>query len=161
MCDQGDFGPKPLRPGFVEIGQCRLGEIAEHFVAQVADGGAEFNAGAAGVVARRLLPGTIILPFLFGMIRLAGEEAGFFSSELATSLFAVADIVTFLLLVAWSARVLRITDRKRAELFVRERDGQKFTSTYNGTLEGRVIKGKIEFKRGDDPLEVYKKHKRL
>jgi signal transduction histidine kinase len=82
------------------------------------------DAGAAGVVARRLLPGTIILPFLFGMIRLAGEEAGFFSSELATSLFAVADIVTFLLLVAWSARVLRITDRKRAELFVRERDAR-------------------------------------
>ena len=80
------------------------------------------DTGAAGVVARRLIPGTIILPFLFGMIRLAGEEAGFFSSELATSLFAVADIVTFLLLVAWSARVLRATDRKRAELFVRERD---------------------------------------
>jgi len=78
--------------------------------------------GAAGVVARRLLPGTIILPFLFGMIRLAGEKAGYFSNELATSLFAVADIVTFLLLVAWSARVLRVTDRKRAELFVRERE---------------------------------------
>jgi signal transduction histidine kinase len=82
------------------------------------------DSGAAGVVARRLLPGTIILPFIFGMVRLAGEEAGFFSSELATSLFAVADIVTFLLLVAWSARVLRITDRKRAELFVRERDAR-------------------------------------
>jgi signal transduction histidine kinase len=82
------------------------------------------DAGAAGVVARRLLPGTIILPFLFGMVRLAGEEAGLFSSELATSLFAVADIVTFLLLVAWSARVLRITDRKRAELFVKEREAR-------------------------------------
>jgi signal transduction histidine kinase len=80
--------------------------------------------GAAGVVARRLLPGTIILPFLFGMFRLAGEEAGLFSSEVATSLFAVADIVTFLLLVAWSARVLRVTDRKRAELFVREREAR-------------------------------------
>src|SRR4029079_6578637 len=46
--------------------------------------------GAAGVVARRLLPGTILLPFLFGMIRLAGEKAGLFSGEVATSLFAVA-----------------------------------------------------------------------
>ena len=82
------------------------------------------DTGAAGVVARRLLPGTIILPFLFGMFRLAGEEAGLLSSEVATSLFAVADIVTFLLLVAWSARVLRVTDRKRAELFVREREAR-------------------------------------
>lgn len=82
------------------------------------------DSGAAGVVARRLLPGTILLPFIFGTVRLAGEEAGFFSSELATSLFAVADIVTFLLLIGWSARVLRVTDRKRAELFVRERDAR-------------------------------------
>ncbi|MFN2601168.1 MAG: sensor histidine kinase [Gemmatimonadaceae bacterium] len=82
------------------------------------------DTGAAGVVARRLVPGTIVLPFVFGMVRLAGEESGLFSSELATSLFAVADIVTFLLLVAWSARVLRNTDRKRAELFVRERDAR-------------------------------------
>ena len=82
------------------------------------------DAGAAGVVARRLLPGTIIIPFFFGMVRLTAEEAGIFSSELATSLFAVADIVTFLLLVAWSARVLRVTDRKRAELFVQERDAR-------------------------------------
>jgi signal transduction histidine kinase len=82
------------------------------------------DAGAAGVVARRLLPGTILLPFIFGMIRLAGEQAGFFNSEVATSLFAVADIVTFLLLVAWSARVLRVTDRKRAELFIKEREAR-------------------------------------
>ncbi|MEP6904574.1 MAG: ATP-binding protein [Gemmatimonadales bacterium] len=82
------------------------------------------DAGAAGVVARRLLPGTIIIPFFFGIVRLTAEEAGLFSSELATSLFAVADIVTFLLLVAWSARVLRITDRKRGELFVQERDAR-------------------------------------
>ena len=82
------------------------------------------DTGAAGVVARRLVPGTIILPFIFGMVRLAGEESGLFSSELATSLFAVADIVTFLLLVAWSARVLRNTDRKRAELFIREREAR-------------------------------------
>jgi signal transduction histidine kinase len=91
--------------------------------------------GAAGVVARRLLPGTIILPFLFGMIRLAGEEAGLFSSELATSLFAVADIVTFLLLVAWSARVLRATDRKRAELFVREREARMSSERARGDAE--------------------------
>ena len=82
------------------------------------------DSGAAGVVARRLLPGTIILPFVLGMVRLAGEESGLFSSELATSLFAVADIVIFLLLVAWSARVLRVTDRKRAELFIKERDAR-------------------------------------
>jgi signal transduction histidine kinase len=80
--------------------------------------------GAAGVVARRLLPGTIALPFIFGMLRLAGEQSGLFGGPMATSLFVVADIATFLLLVAWSTRVLRVTDRTRAFLLVREREAR-------------------------------------
>jgi signal transduction histidine kinase len=105
------------------------------------------DAGAAGVVARRLLPGTIILPFLFGTFRLAGEEAGLFSSELATSLFAVADIVTFLLLVAWSARVLRITDAKRAELFVREREAR--VSSERARHDAEVARAEAEAARAE------------
>jgi signal transduction histidine kinase len=105
------------------------------------------DAGAAGVVARRLLPGTIIIPFLFGMIRLAAEEAGLFSSELATSLFAVADIVTFLLLVTWSARVLRVTDRKRAELFVRERDARM--SSEKARQDAEVARAEAEEARAE------------
>jgi signal transduction histidine kinase len=103
--------------------------------------------GAAGVVARRLLPGTIILPFLFGMIGLAGEEAGLFNSELATSLFAVADIVTFLLLVAWSARVLRVTDRNRAELFVREREARM--SSEKARRDAEAAKAEAEEARAE------------
>ncbi|HEY8166414.1 MAG TPA: HAMP domain-containing sensor histidine kinase [Gemmatimonadaceae bacterium] len=80
--------------------------------------------GAAGVVARRLLPGTIALPFIFGMLRLAGEQSGLFGGPMATSLFVVADIATFLLLIAWSTRVLRVTDRTRAFLLVREREAR-------------------------------------
>jgi signal transduction histidine kinase len=103
--------------------------------------------GAAGVVARRLLPGTIILPFVFGMVRLAGEKAGLFESELATSLFAVADIVTFLLLVAWSARVLRATDRKRAELFVREREAR--VSSERARSDAEAAKAEAEAARAE------------
>jgi signal transduction histidine kinase len=80
--------------------------------------------GAAGVAARRLLPGTIALPFIFGMLRLAGEQSGLFGGPMATSLFVVADIATFLLLIAWSTRVLRVTDRTRAFLLVREREAR-------------------------------------
>jgi len=105
------------------------------------------DTGAAGVVARRLVPGTIVLPFLFGMIRLAGEEAGLFSSELATSLFAVADIVTFLLLVAWSARVLRVTDRKRAELFVREREAR--VSSERARTDAEAARAEAEAARAE------------
>jgi len=81
------------------------------------------------------------------MIRLAGEEAGLFSSELATSLFAVADIVTFLLLVAWSARVLRVTDRKRAELFVREREAR--VSSERARTDAEAARAEAEAARAE------------
>jgi signal transduction histidine kinase len=103
--------------------------------------------GAAGVVARRLLPGTILLPFLFGMVRLAGEKAGLFNSQLATSLFAVADIVTFLLLVAWSARVLRVIDRKRADLLVREREAR--VSSERARTDAEAAKAEAEEARAE------------
>ena len=80
--------------------------------------------GAAGFVARRLLPGVLLVPFCLTMLRLAGEERGMFGQRLGASLGSVANVVTFLLLIAWSARVLRETDRKRVELFQREREAR-------------------------------------
>jgi signal transduction histidine kinase len=105
------------------------------------------DAGAAGVVSRRLLPGAILLPFIFGMIRLAAEQAGWFSSQVATSLFAVADILTFMLLVAWSARVLRVTDRKRAELFVGEREARM--SSEKARSDAEAAKAEAEAARAE------------
>ncbi len=80
--------------------------------------------GAAGFVARRLLPGVMFVPFIITMLRVAGEERGMFGQRLGASLGSVANMVTFLLLIAWSARVLRETDRKRADLFQREREAR-------------------------------------
>ena len=91
--------------------------------------------GAAGFVARRLLPGAVFLPFIFTMLRFAGEENGVFSSRLGASLFSVADMVAFLLLIAWSARVLRDIDRKRGELFVLERGAHEASEKARGEAE--------------------------
>jgi signal transduction histidine kinase len=81
--------------------------------------------GAAGFVARRLIPGAVIVPFVLTSLRLAFEEGGISASRMAASLFAVADMVAFLLLIAWSARVLRDIDRKRGELLVLEREAHE------------------------------------
>lgn len=78
--------------------------------------------GAAGFVARRLLPGALIVPFALAMLGVLGEENGLFGQRLGGSLVAVANMVIFLLLIAWSARVVRAVDRKRGELFVLERE---------------------------------------
>ena len=78
--------------------------------------------GAAGFVARRLLPGAVLVPFILTTLRFEGEKRTMFGAQLGASIFAVADMVAFLLLIAWSARVLRDIDRKRGELLVLERD---------------------------------------
>jgi signal transduction histidine kinase len=80
--------------------------------------------GAAGFVARRLLPGALLVPFLLTLLRVAGEERGLFGQRLGASLGSVANMFCFLLLIAWSARVLRTTDQKRVELFQAEREAR-------------------------------------
>jgi signal transduction histidine kinase len=80
--------------------------------------------GAAGFVARRLLPGVVVIPFMLAMLRVAGEERGMFGQRLGASLGSVANMVAFLLLIAWSARVLRETDTRRADLNKLEREAR-------------------------------------
>jgi len=80
--------------------------------------------GAAGVLTRRLLPAALFAPVFLGIIRLAGESAGIYESEFGTSLFAVLSILIFVVLVLWSARVLRDTDKERVDLLVLEQQAR-------------------------------------
>jgi signal transduction histidine kinase len=80
--------------------------------------------GPAGVLTRRLLPAAILAPIVLGMLRMAGESAGVYETEFGISLFAVASILTFVLLVVWSARVLRDTDKERVDLLLLEQQAR-------------------------------------
>jgi signal transduction histidine kinase len=80
--------------------------------------------GAAGVLTRRLLPAAVLAPVVLGIIRLAGESAGLYESAFGVSLFAVASILTFVLLVVWSARVLRDSDKERVDLLLLEQQAR-------------------------------------
>jgi signal transduction histidine kinase len=80
--------------------------------------------GAAGVLTRRLLPAALLAPILLGIVRLAGESAGIYESEFGASLFAVVSILIFVVLVLWSARVLRNTDKERVDLLALEQQAR-------------------------------------
>ncbi len=80
--------------------------------------------GAAGVLTRRLLPAALLAPIFLGIIRLAGESAGIYESEFGASLFAVMSILIFVVLVLWSARVLRDSDKERVDLLVLEQQAR-------------------------------------
>ncbi|MDP9004713.1 MAG: ATP-binding protein [Verrucomicrobiota bacterium] len=68
---------------------------------------------AGGFVARRLLPMAIIVPMGLGALRLAGENAGWYSTKFGVALFTTAFIVLFLALIWWTARLLHRLDLKR------------------------------------------------
>ena len=70
---------------------------------------------AGGVMARRLLPALLIIPLLVGRLRLMGERAGAFASEIGVALVAVAFTVCLLWLVWMNARSVNRTDEKRRE----------------------------------------------
>jgi two-component system, sensor histidine kinase and response regulator len=76
--------------------------------------------GAAGTVARRLVPAAVAVPFLLGWLRLIGEKSGWYDTPFGVSLYVVATVAIFLWLVNWSAHMAYESDRVREELLAGE-----------------------------------------
>jgi two-component system, sensor histidine kinase and response regulator len=76
--------------------------------------------GAAGTVARRLIPAAVSVPFLLGWLRLVGEKSGWYDTPFGVSLYVVATVAIFLWLVSWSAHMAYESDRVREELLAGE-----------------------------------------
>ncbi|HLA14916.1 MAG TPA: HAMP domain-containing sensor histidine kinase [Gemmatimonadaceae bacterium] len=91
--------------------------------------------GAAGVLTRRLLPAAILAPVVLGLFRLAGETAGFYETEFGVSLFTVSSIVTFVVLVLWSARALRESDKERVDLLAMEKNAREIAEKARAEAE--------------------------
>jgi signal transduction histidine kinase len=66
-----------------------------------------------GAVARRLLPTAVFVPWAIGAVLLAAQQKQYFRTETAISIFAVASILIFTVLVWWNARLLYRADQER------------------------------------------------
>jgi signal transduction histidine kinase len=75
---------------------------------------------AGGLLARRLLPATIVAPLLFGWLLIDAREAEAVSREGGVTLFVIAVVVVLVGLVLRSAYVAREADRAREALLERE-----------------------------------------
>lgn len=70
-----------------------------------------------GVVARRLIPAALILPFLLGWILLIGQRMGLYDSTFRLVLYSVSVVIAFTILIWWTAGLLHQADFVRtAEL---------------------------------------------
>ena len=54
---------------------------------------------AGGVLARRLLPAAVLIPPVLGWLRLGGEKAGWYSTELGLALSIVLNVLLFTALI--------------------------------------------------------------
>lgn len=70
------------------------------------------GAGAGGLMARRLLPTGIAVPFLMGWLLLQGQRARFFDAEFGTVLLVAFTTVVFLAVICWTTRALDRSDRE-------------------------------------------------
>ncbi len=87
--------------------------------------------GAAGTVARRLVPAAVSVPFLLGWLRLVGEKNGWYDTPFGVSLYVVATVAIFLWLVSWAARMAYESDRVREELFAGEQKAREVAESAN------------------------------
>jgi PAS domain S-box-containing protein len=66
-----------------------------------------------GILARRLLPFTILIPLTLGWIRLKGQQQGLYSTEFGIALFVLSNTFIGAVLVWWNARLLNRSDAER------------------------------------------------
>jgi signal transduction histidine kinase len=87
--------------------------------------------GAAGTVARRLVPAAVTVPFLLGWLRLVGEKSGWYDTPFGVSLYVVATVVIFVWLVSWAAQMAYESDRVREELLSGEQKARELAESAN------------------------------
>jgi len=102
--------------------------------------------GAAGVLARRLLPAAVVIPILIGFLRLQGQQIGLYGTLFGVAIFAISSIVVFTFLIAWSTASLYRIDlaRKQAEEKIHR---------LNTELEGRVLERTGQLTDANQKLE--------
>ena len=91
-----------------------------------------------GFLARRFLPLAIALPIVLGALRLQGERAGLYDTQLGAALFATAYTVSFLAAIWWTVRLLFRTDMRRRLAELATRENEERVHQLNAELVQRV-----------------------
>ena len=101
------------------------------------------------IMARRLLPGLLVLPIIIGWMRIYGEQNGYYKSEIGVVMVAVTYMVSLLLLIWFAARSVNKTDESRKENEEARKKAEKQLAITLESIGDAVIStnssGKISF----------------
>jgi PAS domain S-box-containing protein len=68
-----------------------------------------------GLMARRLTPAALVIPFLLGWLFLTGQRMGHYDSTLRLVLSSMSTVIIFAVLILWNASLLQRTDLVRQQ----------------------------------------------
>jgi serine phosphatase RsbU (regulator of sigma subunit) len=72
--------------------------------------------GVGGVLLRRVLPTSVVLPLVLGWLALLAERADLYPRELGLTLFALTNVAVFIALMWWNANLLEQAEAERLRI---------------------------------------------
>ncbi|MES1214683.1 MAG: PAS domain S-box protein [Bacteroidota bacterium] len=101
----------------------------------------EFTGPYAGsITARRLIPAAILLPVLFGYLRLMGHWAGIFTTEFGVAILILSIIIVFMFIIWYNMTLLNKRDFQNEQIKNSLRESEeKLSILFNSIDEGFCI----------------------
>ncbi|EPX59525.1 hypothetical protein D187_003015 [Cystobacter fuscus DSM 2262] len=94
-----------------------------------------------GIMARRLLPATILIPLLVGGVLLLGERLGLYGATLGISVFVVITMAAVLLVVGWNASTLSLMDARHRSAEALRDSEERFRTSFEHAPIGMSLTG--------------------
>ncbi len=91
-----------------------------------------------GMLVRRLLPLTLLLPVLIGLLKLTGDRTHLFEPDFGVAVVALTYIVILSALVLWGARFLKRTDAEREGILANVALGEARLRTLVDTIPDMI-----------------------
>jgi signal transduction histidine kinase len=115
-------------------------------------GGVALLTGAdlGGMLVRRLLPATLLVPLVLGWLWLKGRDLEVFSREGGVALFVLVTMAILVALVLRSAHAVRAVDRERQTLLEREEAARRNAENLATQLRAQTIELELQTEQAEE-----------